>query len=156
VTAVTISSREERWASRIATLGPVGLCPAAPGTAAAGCTAVALLVLVRFVGVGVWFPVFVLTVAMGQWACGHLPERWGKDPRRVVIDEVAGQAVAVAFLPPSVGLYLVAFLLFRLFDVWKPGPIRWLDTRGGSWAVMGDDLVAGVAARGILGIIQVM
>jgi phosphatidylglycerophosphatase A len=114
-----------------------------------------LLVLVRFMGEGAWFPVFVLTVLLGQWACSNLPEHWGKDPRRVVIDEAAGQVVAVALLPPSLHLYFLAFLLFRLFDVWKPGPIRWLEKRGGSWAVMGDDLLAGVAARGILVGIQI-
>ena len=156
MTGTPIPSRQEQWVSRIATLGPIGSCPVAPGTAAAGCTAVILLVLVQFLGIGVWTPVFVLTVIMGQWACSHLPERWGEDPRRVVIDEAAGQAIAVAFLPPSAHLYLVAFLLFRLFDVWKPGPIRWVDRRGGSWAVMGDDVVAGVVARGILAGIQIV
>ena len=73
-----------------------------------------------------------------------------------MIDEAAGQAVAVAFLPPSLHLYGVAFLLFLLFDIWKPGPIRRVDDGGGSWAVMGDDLVAGAAARVILAGIQVI
>lgn len=148
-------SLKERWASRISTLGPIGSCPVAPGTAAAVCTATILFLLVRFVGAGAWLPMFALTLLMGQWACNHLPKQWGEDPRRVVIDEAAGQAVAVALLPPSVQLYFLAFLLFRLFDVWKPGPIRWLEARGGSWAVMGDDLAAGIAARGILVGIQI-
>ncbi|MBC7165609.1 MAG: phosphatidylglycerophosphatase A [Roseovarius sp.] len=96
--------------------------------------------------------------ASGWWAT-HMETR-GKldhDPSEIVIDEVAGQWLA--FLPVSIGAahagaaltalwpgWITAFLAFRLFDIWKPGPIRWADRRGDALGVMLDDILAGVAA----------
>lgn len=80
-----------------------------------------------------------------------------KDPSEIVIDEVAGQWLAL--LPVSFGAahagvaigalwpgWVTAFLAFRLFDIWKPGPIGWADRRGGPFGVMLDDMLAGLAA----------
>ena len=144
----------ERLASWISTVGPVGYCPVGPGTAAAILSLGAVFVLVRWVGINAWIPVFFPTLIIGQWACAHIPSQWGADPKRVVVDEVAGQMLAVALLPPSAHLYLAAFVLFRFLDIWKPGPIRLIETRAGAWAVMGDDLLAGGVARLILAGIQ--
>jgi phosphatidylglycerophosphatase A len=69
----------------------------------------------------------------------------------VVIDEVAGQMVALlgATWRPSWAGLLIAFALFRLFDIAKPGPVGWADRRSGSLYVMADDLIAGgLAAAG--------
>ena len=85
-----------------------------------------------------------------------------KDPSEIVIDEVAGQMIAL--LPVSYGAWSVgaavtalwpgwiaAFVLFRLFDIWKPGLVGRMDRRGDAWGVMADDLVAGVfAAIGVV------
>jgi len=100
----------------------------------------------------------LLAFASGWWATAL--ETRGKedhDPSEIVIDEVAGQWVAL--LPVSLGAlnagvavtalwpgWLVAFLAFRLFDIWKPGPIGWADRRGDALGVMLDDILAGVAA----------
>jgi phosphatidylglycerophosphatase A len=94
----------------------------------------------------------------GWWATRM--ETKGKadhDPSEIVIDEVAGQWLA--FLPVSIGAahagvaltalwpgWITAFLAFRLFDIWKPGPIGWADRRGDALGVMLDDILAGVAA----------
>ncbi|MFB9150553.1 phosphatidylglycerophosphatase A family protein [Roseovarius ramblicola] len=99
-----------------------------------------------------------LAFTLGWWAT-HL-ETKGKedhDPSEIVIDEVAGQWLA--FLPVSVGAasagveltalwpgWITAFAAFRLFDIWKPGPIGWADRRGDALGVMLDDILAGVAA----------
>lgn len=84
------------------------------------------------------------------------------DPSHVVIDEVAGQWVAlfpVAFGAAAVGAsytalwpgWVAAFALFRLFDIWKPGPVGWADRRQGASGVMMDDLFAGLfAALGVI------
>jgi len=83
------------------------------------------------------------------------------DPGPIVIDEVAGQIVAFApasfFLPdlargaiPGWVFFGAPFLLFRLFDVWKPGPIRKLQELPGGWGIVADDLAAGVAAGAIV------
>ncbi|SEM16236.1 phosphatidylglycerophosphatase A [Roseovarius azorensis] len=100
----------------------------------------------------------VLVFAAGLWAT-HLETR-GKDdhdPSEIVIDEVAGQWLAV--LPVSIGAahagavvpdlwpgFVVAFLAFRMFDILKPGLIGWADSRRGALGVMLDDIFAGIAA----------
>jgi len=98
--------------------------------------------------------------AVGVAASGRVASLRGrKDPSEVVIDEVAGQALALALLhaalpaaastPLRWGLVAVAFGLFRLFDVAKPGWIDRLQALPGGWGVMADDLLAGAFA-GIL------
>ncbi len=70
---------------------------------------------------------------------------WGShDDKKIVIDEVVGQAIPVAFLPLSFIQFLVCFLLFRLFDILKPGPVGWADRRlGGALGTLLDDIIAG-------------
>jgi phosphatidylglycerophosphatase A len=125
-----------------------GFFPVAPGTVA---SFVALLL-----GAGLlWLspaalPVAVLVAAFGGlWAV--TAARAGDDPGWVVIDEVAGQWVALLPLArPTLPGLAAAFLLFRLLDVVKPGPIGWADRQHGPAAVMADDLIAGAIAAGIL------
>ena len=86
-------------------------------------------------------------VAVGIWASHRVEEMLGrKDPGVIVIDEVAGMMVAVLFLPRTPGVLLWAFLLFRLFDIWKPFPAREAQALRGGLGVVVDDLVAGVYA----------
>lgn len=133
------------WARLIATLGGIGLLRPAPGTwGSAAVLPVALLgplpCLLLAGG---------LTIA-GLWAIARLPER-DADPGWVVVDEGAGQALALAALP--VGAHwgvLLAFLLFRAFDILKPGPVGWADRQAGAVGVMLDDLVAGAVAGGLI------
>ncbi len=100
----------------------------------------------------------VVAFLIGWWATIHdTADSEDHDPSHIVIDEVAGQWIAV--LPVvygadmmgvlSLDLYpgwIAAFLLFRLFDVWKPGPIGAADRRGDPLGVMLDDVIAGVFA----------
>lgn len=92
---------------------------------------------------------------LGAWATErHMKETGTHDPGEIVIDEVVGQWLAV--LPVSIGAshagvgitqlwpgLVAAFLLFRAFDIWKPGPIGWCETIPGAWGVMLDDVAAG-------------
>ncbi len=74
------------------------------------------------------------------------------DPGWVVIDEVAGQCLALLALPrPSWGGAALAFVLFRVLDIAKPGPIGWADRQGGAWGIMADDLIAGFIACLLVG-----
>lgn len=74
------------------------------------------------------------------------------DPGWVVLDEIAGQSLALLALPrPSWAGAALAFALFRLFDIVKPGPVGWADRQGGAWGIMADDLIAGLAACLIVG-----
>ena len=74
-----------------------------------------------------------------------------KDHSAIVIDEVAGMFVALSLVPHGIMTYLCAFLLFRLFDIWKPWPISWVDQNvQGGLGILLDDLIAGLFAGGII------
>ena len=145
-------------ARALATVGYVGLIRPAPGTWGS----LAALPLAWVVHWLAGFPglvagIVVVTLA-GWWAVAEAATGLADpDASEFVIDEVAGQWIAL--LPVSAGAWareldplalwpgiLAAFLLFRLFDIWKPGPIGTMDRLGTPWGVMADDLLAGVAA----------
>ena len=74
-----------------------------------------------------------------------------KDHSAIVIDEVAGMFLALSLVPHGIMTYLCAFLLFRLFDIWKPWPISWVDQNvQGGLGILLDDLIAGLFAGGII------
>ncbi|MFQ3623419.1 MAG: phosphatidylglycerophosphatase A [Acetobacteraceae bacterium] len=94
----------------------------------------------------------VLVTALGWWAVTRELQRTAdRDPGWIVIDEAAGMWVALAALPGFgwAGV-LAAFVLFRLFDIAKPGPVRWADRQGGATGVMLDDLIAGALVALVL------
>ena len=77
-----------------------------------------------------------------------------KDHSSIVIDEVAGMLVALSFVAHELIIYLWAFLLFRLFDIWKPWPVSWVDKNvEGGLGILLDDLIAGLFAGGIIYVI---
>lgn len=130
----------------VASLGGIGFLKPAPGTW--GSAAVLPLVLG-----GPWLclaAAAALTLA-GFWAVSQLRER-DADPPWVVIDEGAGQLIALSTIAnePSLLQVAVAFTIFRGLDVMKPGPVGWADRQRGAWGVMLDDLVAGGLAAGTL------
>lgn len=92
------------------------------------------------------------TAAAGIWAAGHAIRAFGKkDPAHVVVDEVAGSWLALVGATTLNGYALVgAFLLFRLFDIWKPFPIRRLELLPGGTGIVADDLLAGLYAALVL------
>jgi phosphatidylglycerophosphatase A len=137
-----------RLAREVSTLGPLGRIAHAPGTAGALAAAVVGYGVAAAGGAAVAVLGACVTI-MGQWAVlarGDVQD----DPREVVVDEAAGQLVAVLGVRPDMVHFITALILFRLFDVWKPWPIRVVERKGGVWAVMGDDLAAGCAARIVL------
>ena len=74
-----------------------------------------------------------------------------KDHSAIVIDEVAGMLVTLSFVSHGIMTYICAFLLFRLFDIWKPWPISWADKNmKGGLGILLDDLIAGLFAGGII------
>ncbi|HEX2485896.1 MAG TPA: phosphatidylglycerophosphatase A [Myxococcota bacterium] len=154
-----------RLAFWIATAGGVGLVPGAPGTAGAA-LASALFVLLSPLERGTAAVVLGVAAAVlfaaGVWAGGQVVAASGvEDDQRIVIDEVVGQLVTLAPLLAWPGWSLrgaggwlavvTGFVAFRVFDVWKPGPVRIADERvGGGFGVMLDDLVAGVLGAAAL------
>ena len=85
----------------------------------------------------------------GVWAAGVCGKRYGAhDHGRIVVDEIVGQWIALASFPVRPGWLLAGFLLFRVFDIWKPFPADRIDERWRTpFGVMADDVVAGVYAN---------
>lgn len=143
----------------LATLGPVGWIPKAPGTW--GSAAAILLAPFCFIPLPLWGRLLVLlgVLLVGTWAAGRAEKALErKDPGCIVIDEVLGQWTALlpVTIPtiihyPRLWEYALAFVLFRFFDILKPFPIRQVErSLPGGLGVMADDLVAGIfAALGV-------
>jgi phosphatidylglycerophosphatase A len=154
-------------AALLATGLGAGLSPVAPGTAGS-VVGIALALLISHALLAAHPSILAVSVgllmsglavgALGVAVSGPVCRTLGReDPGCVVIDEVAGQLLATAAIPllPAAasvgpGPWVFAFLLFRFFDVAKPGPIRRLQDLPGGWGVVADDLAAGTAAGGTL------
>jgi len=142
----------------------LGLLRPAPGTWGSAGALIVGLVIDRYLGAPVLVLATLAAIAAGFWACQvELKDRPGADPSEIVIDEVAGQWLALLF--PAIAFWwrgwddwmpypgwVAAFLFFRLFDIWKPWIIGRADRRGDPAGVMLDDLWAGLFA-GILVVI---
>jgi phosphatidylglycerophosphatase A len=147
----------------------LGWLPVAPGTWGS-------LLPAAVFGLLVWgaAPAWATTAAMailavaGSAACvfcapASMAARGKKDPGEVVMDEVAGQALTFLaeplLLPPSLSgwesflVALIGFVLFRAFDIAKPGPIRRLERLPAGWGILADDLAAGICSAVVLGVV---
>lgn len=134
----------------IATLFGVGHAPVASGTVASAAT-LPLAVLLALGGPWVFAAGTIATIVVAFWAAGAAEAHFGlKDPHAVVIDEVAGQLVALAFVPLGWIGYTAGFLLFRAFDIVKPYPAGRLERVPGGPGIVLDDLAAGVYANLVL------
>ncbi|MED5534336.1 MAG: phosphatidylglycerophosphatase A [Pseudomonadota bacterium] len=129
----------------------VGLVPKGPGTAGTliaiipGWLMMPLPLVVRIAVVAALF-------GFGVWICGESARQLGvHDHPAIVWDEIVGFLGVSIILPPNPGWWVAAVILFRIFDIAKPWPIRDLDRRlGGGMGIMLDDLVAGVFTVGCL------
>lgn len=138
----------DRSARRIATLFGLGTVRPAPGTLAslAALPMAALLhswggTLAVLIGASALFGLGVAASAQCIIAAEIL------DPPEIVIDEVVGIWLALALVPVTPLAYGLSFALFRLFDIWKPGPVGWVDENvKGGIGIMLDDVVAGALA----------
>ena len=138
-----VLTRKDSWNRWVASVGGVGYAPIAPGTAG---SAASLLLLVAVgpdplrVGVVIGLScLFSLLSIRGAERC------FGKtDARQIVIDEVAGMAVSLWWIPHTWPLLAAGFFLFRLFDITKPPPLRALERLASPWGVLLDDVGAGL------------
>jgi phosphatidylglycerophosphatase A len=129
----------------LATCGYVGHVPVAPGTAGS-LVGVAVFYAVRAAGVPAIEGLTILAVfAAGVWAAGVAERHWQRtDPGPVVIDEVAGVLITLAWLPLTGLGVAVGFAVFRVLDVVKPWPAGRLESLHGGMGVMADDAMAGI------------
>ncbi len=143
----------DKLATALATLGPIGHFPKAPGTWGSLASIVAAPWL--YLSLPLWGRVAALAAIflVGIWACARAEVIFDKkDPGCVIIDELFGQWLALLFFYGLPIWYLiVGFGLFRFFDILKPWPVKWAeDAFPGGLGVMLDDGVAGLYAMGFL------
>ena len=150
-----------RWQWSIMTVGGLGSVPRAPGTVGS-LPPIAVAIVLSWNGTAPWIITVtmlsiaiiatILCVALAPWAIDHFKRN---DPGEVVIDEVAGQSLALCFLPWVMGpeggvrnmvIAAAAFLFFRILDIAKPGLIGRSQSLRAGWGIVMDDLLAGVGA----------
>jgi phosphatidylglycerophosphatase A len=137
-----------RLAVFISTVGYCGYFPVAPGTVGSAAGLIVYL-LVWWTGSPLLEAGFIVALfAAGVWA-GTISERYfgGIDPGPIVMDEVVGMLITLAFIPVGWSGALAGFFLFRVFDVFKPWPARSLERLHGGLGVMADDAMAAVYAN---------
>lgn len=124
-----------------------GYSPIAPGTIAS----FIVLLLYKFLLHKLFWPyylflIFFVFIAGAMASTVYSAEKNIEDPSAVVIDEVAGQLLALFLLSPTWSLILINFFLFRFFDIFKPLLIRKFEKFPKGWGIMLDDIVAGIYA----------
>jgi len=131
-----------------------GFFPIAPGTAASFLTVLLFkLGLYKLPWPFQALIIVVLFIAGGAASTRYARLLNRKDPGRIVIDETCGQLIALFLVTPGWKELLLAFFLFRIFDIIKPYPIRKLEAIPHGWGIMADDVGAGLAAAGFLRLI---
>lgn len=146
----------------------VGKIPFAPGTMGSLVAAIMILPIIIFMGLN---SLIILTIAcffIGKWSSDVMIDFWDeKDPSQIVIDEVVGMWLTFSLFLLSLfalikleiysykensytlasAFFIISFLMFRLFDIWKPFPVSWADTKiKGGLGVMLDDVIAAIYA----------
>jgi phosphatidylglycerophosphatase A len=132
----------------VATWFGTGLLPIAPGSWASLSALPVAWLLVWAGGPWLLLAAAAIVFPLGLWATERYMAAVGEhDPGAVVVDEIVGQWLALAVVPLDPLAYGLGFLLFRLADVFKPWPVRWLDRSvGGAFGVMIDDVGAAIYA----------
>ena len=111
------NSMKDKLSYVIATGFGSGYTPIAPGTA--GSLFALVLYIIIVVQPIVWVGLTCILLVVGIWAASHVESKTEKDPKIVVIDEMVGQWVALLFLPRHFTIYIAAFLIFRVFDIFN-------------------------------------
>ena len=121
----------------------LGYIPWFPGT----WTSLAVIIVFWF-----WNPqgnawiIFTLVTILVAMMVAHSAEKYfhNKDDKKITIDEIAGMAIALSLIPHNIWLIVLAFILFRIFDISKIFPLRKIEKQPGAWGLVGDDIVAGI------------
>ena len=129
-----------------------GFAPRAPGTFGSLAALVIWWFALGPLGLAAQLLVVALATAIGTWLTGRVRARYSvEDPGAIVIDEFAGLWIVLLAAPRLWWVALLGFGLFRLFDIWKPWPVGYLERNvGGAFGVMVDDLAAGIMGLAVL------
>ena len=153
-----MKTRSDWAAIAVATAGFAGFAPKAPGTAGSVVGVLIYLVMERLHIGAYYLHAIIFFFIVGIWASSRVEHLWGHDAQRIVIDEVVGQMIAFGIAAGRYQLsafYIVlGFGLFRLFDIWKPFPIRRLERLKGGWGIVADDAGAGLYALAMLTLVR--
>ncbi len=135
-------------AALLATGCGIGLLPLAPGSWGSLAALPCAWAIGALAGPAGLLAAAVLAFALGTWASATLARASGRpDPQFIVIDEVAAQWLVLVAAPLDWRAYLAAFVLFRVFDIWKPWPVRAIERRvAGGLGIMLDDIIAALYA----------
>lgn len=129
-----------------------GFAPKAPGTSGSLAAVLIWWLVLGHLSLPMQLLAIVLVTALGTWLTHRVQARYQvSDPGVIVIDEFAGQWIALLLAPLTLWGMLAGFVLFRLFDIWKPWPVGALERSvPGAFGVMVDDLAAGAMALAVL------
>lgn len=141
-----------RWATLIATWFGCGRLPWAPGSWGSLAALPCAWIILRFAGVPELAVAVATLFVLGWWAAEvAVRQTDAKDPGWIVVDEVAGQCLTLTVAPLNLYAFGAGFLLFRLFDVWKPWPVSWADRNlTGGFGIMADDILAAIYSGAVL------
>lgn len=139
----------------ISTLFGIGYFPKAPGTMGTAFAAVLYYVFIKFGWENSWLSLaYTLALALvSVFLITKAEKDLGHDSGSIVIDELIGYFIAVMFLPQNLMVVISAFILFRIFDIFKPEPVKVLEKLPAGWGVMADDIMAGIYANVVLQIL---
>jgi phosphatidylglycerophosphatase A len=141
----------------LATAAGAGFMPRAPGTAGSA-AGVLLYLLLNYAGAGAYILHAILLLSFaGVLAAQRVETLWGHDSQRIVIDEVIGQMLVLSLAGTAQLSWIsivVGFILFRLFDIVKPFPVRQFEKLPGGFGVIADDVIAGLYGLAGLTILQ--
>ncbi len=160
--ALVQKARHTKWAFAVATFFGAGYLKPGPGTwGSVG----AMLVWAAFAMgahpsrqtlLSTLIAAIAVVIAVGVPAATIAEREAGRtDPGFVVIDEVAGQWITLLFCPPDWAHALIALILFRIFDITKPFPVRRLERLPAGWGIVFDDVAAGLYALGISSLVRI-
>jgi phosphatidylglycerophosphatase A len=143
-----------KYAAFIASLGGIGNIPVGSGTAGTAC---ALVLCVFLPTSSFWYMGGVLIACIASIPICYAAEQYYamEDDRRIIIDEVVGYMISIAFLPKTFWYFLGSFLLFRFFDIFKFYWIRKTQLIPHGIGVVLDDVLAGLVTNGILQVVHV-
>jgi len=161
--ALPLKPKRTSWAWWIATFFGAGYWRPGPGTAGSLAAAAIWLALGKIVGhhlsmqafSGVTMVAALVLLLIGTPAATIVARESGrKDPQFVVVDEAVGQWIALFAAPVQWSYALLGLILFRIFDVWKPFPIRKIEHLPEGWGILFDDVAAGIYAMAIIQLIR--
>lgn len=132
-----------------------GLAPKAPGTFGT-LAAIPFFLILSLLPLWLYLVIVFAACTYGVHLCGKTAEDMGvHDDPSIVWDEFAGFWITMIAIPVSFTTVVLGFVLFRIFDIWKPWPIDWIDRNvAGGLGIMVDDIVAGLMALGCLHLIN--